>query len=328
MSKSKVLITGASGEVGRLLLPKLLEKYDPDQLVLMDRQRPHVPVPEHSTFLEGDVSNLLELDTLDGENWERIYHLAAILSAKGEENPRATHRINTWGSLQVFELARKNTEKTGKRVRVIFPSTIAVYGLGENDRRTDVREEEFLHPITMYGVSKLGIEEAGRYYSRHFKVGREIPRIDFRSVRFPGLLSPFSQPGGGTTDFGPHILHHAKARAAYVCPVRPSTMLPFMAMSDAIDALIGLSEADLRPESPLVYNVSSFAMSAEEFVALASERYGKIDVSYQEDAVKQTISDSWPASIDDTSARKVWDWKPKLDRDSTFSDYMFPGLDG
>ena len=103
-------------------------------------------------------------------------------------------------------------------------------------------------------------------------------------------------------------------------------MLPFMAMSDAIEALVGLSEADLKPESLLVYNVSSFAMSAEEFAEVASARYGKIEVTYQEDPIKQTISDSWPASIDDSLARKVWNWKPQFDRNSTFSDYMFPGL--
>ncbi len=326
MSKEKVLITGASGEVGRLLLPKLLERYDPDQIVLMDRQRSQIALPEHVTFIEGDVSNLLEIDTLDNENWDRIYHLAAILSAKGEENPRATHRINTWGSLQVFELARKSTERTGNRVRVMFPSTIAVYGLDGTSRRTNVREDEFLSPITMYGVSKLGIEQAGRYYARHFKVGRDLPRIDFRSVRFPGLLSPASQPGGGTTDFGPHILHHAKLGKPYVCPVRPSTTLPFMAMSDAIDAIMDLGDADLDPESALVYNVSSFSMSAEEFVEVASDAFGDVDVIFEEDDVKQEISDSWPESIDDTLARGIWNWAPKFDHHTTFSKYMIPGL--
>lgn len=326
MSKSKVLITGASGEVGRLLLPKLLERYDPDQIVLMDRARPHMAPPEHVTFIEGDVSNLLELDSLDYENWDRIYHLAAILSAKGEENPRATHRINTWGSLQVFELARKSTERTGERVRVMFPSTIAVYGLDGTSRRTNVQEDEFLSPVTIYGVSKLGIEQAGRYYARHFKIGRDIPRIDFRAVRFPGLLSPASEPGGGTTDFGPHILYHAKKRLPYVCPVGPSTTLPFMAMSDAIEALINLGDADLDPESPLVYNVSSFSMSAEEFVEVASDAFGQIEVEYEEDPVKQAIADTWPESIDDSLARGIWKWAPKYNHNTTFSDYMIPGL--
>ena len=331
MRKPVVMITGASGEIGQALIKSLAEQSDTPILAL-DLQ----PLPENlrkmATALQGDILDKSLLSRLISEyEIGVIYHLAALLSTRAEFTPEAAHRINVEGTLSLLQLATEQSEWRGQPVKFIFPSSIAAYGLPDLDAKADyarLREWEWNTPRTMYGCNKLYCEQLGIYYSKNYRqlAAERTVMLDFRSVRFPGLISAFTVPSGGTSDYGPEMLHAAAQNKPYACFVREDVRIPFMAMPDAVKALLGLTAAPQEKLGRLVYNVTSFSLSAAEFREWVLKYFPQAQITFKPDVKRQAIVDSWPADLDDTAARRHWGWQPDYDVERSFSEYLVPNI--
>jgi nucleoside-diphosphate-sugar epimerase len=261
---------------------------------------------------------------------EVIFHLAALLSTRGERDPELAHQVNVEGTLHLLRVAQNQSQRLGRAVRFIFPSSIAVYGLPsleEKHRAGRVREGEWNVPITMYGCNKLYCEHLGRYFTQYYRqLGAlaSAARLDFRSIRFPGLISAETVPTGGTSDFGPEMLHAAARHERYTCFVGPDARIPFMAMPDAINALTLLLDADQARLTRAVYNIGAFNPSAAEIAARVRHAYPDALIDYAPDPVRAKIVDSWPEAVDDTAARADWGWAPVYDFERAMADYLLP----
>jgi nucleoside-diphosphate-sugar epimerase len=243
----------------------------------------------------------------------------------------AAHHVNVEGTLNLLEFAARETDSHGRPVVFVYPSSIAAYGLPDNDTRHKagrVREDDWNKPITMYGCNKLYCEHLGRYYSQHYKQLLEArsPRVDFRCVRFPGLISAMTVPSGGTSDYASEMIHAAAKGEPYACFVRPDTRIPFMAMPDAIEALLKLSMAQPNRLSVTAYNVGAFNPSAEEIRESALRAFPDAQITYKVDAKRQGIVDSWPEDVEDGAARRDWDFSPVYDFNRAFHEYLIPTI--
>ena len=249
MRKPVVLITGANGEIGHALVANLAEQRHQAVVSLdVNALDPHIARMVHREFTGSILDiNLLERILAEFEV-DLIFHLAALLSTRAEFTPMAAHHVNVEGTLNLLEFAAHETESHGRPVVFVYPSSIAAYGLPDLETRRKagrVREDDWNKPITMYGCNKLYCEHLGRYYAKHYKQLSEArpPRVDFRCLRFPGLISAVTVPSGGTSDYASEMIHAAARGEPYACFVRPDSRIPFMAMPDAIDALLKLSVA-------------------------------------------------------------------------------------
>lgn len=333
MAKPVVLLTGANGEIGR----SLLERLDRDgryRVVTVDL----TPLPEayRKLCLETYAGNVMDRYLLDQiaahHEIEVVFHLAALLSTRGERDPELAHQVNVEGTLNLLRVAQNQSSRLGRAVRFLFPSSIAVYGIPsveEKMRAGRVAEHAFLEPITMYGCNKLYCEHLGRYFTQHFRQLGALAtaaRLDFRSLRFPGLISAETVPTGGTSDFGPEMLHAAARGEAYKCFVGPEARLPFMAMPDAINALVTLLDAERSQLRSCVYNVSAFSVSAQEIYTKILQHFPEASVQWDPDTVRSKIVDSWPADIDDSAARKDWGWNPTFSFETAMDKYLIPNV--
>ena len=333
MRKEVVLVTGASGEMGHGLITHL-GKQGLVNIIAMDVQPLADELkPYCMRFIPGDILDQMLLGRMVVEFEIRtIFHLASILSTKAEYNPETAHRINVEGTLNLLRLAVEQSQWQGRPVKFIYPSSIAAYGIP--DLRTKqtagkIREDQCCMPITMYGCNKLYCEHLGRYYASHYRQLAADPdrsSIDFRAIRFPGLVSAVTVPTGGTSDYGPEMLHHAAQGIPYSCFVRPDTRLPFMVMPDAIKALLMLHEAPRQQLTQSVYNVTSFSPSAQDFRELVTDAFPQAEVDFVPHASRQRIVDSWPADVDDSAARQDWGWQPDYDQARAFSEYLIPAI--
>lgn len=333
MRNRVILITGANGEVGQGLIHHLAQTRRDALLALDIRELDASLTPYVKTAMVGDIldQNLLDYLTSQYEISE-VYHLAALLSTRGEFTPEAAHRVNVQGTINLLHLAIEQSRWHGRSTRFIFPSSIAVYGipdLATKQQAPPVKEDEYTIPITMYGCNKLYCEHLGRYYAYHYKQLAATPEphgVDFRSVRFPGLISAFTVPSGGTSDYVPEMLHAAAQGKAYAAFVRPDTTIPFMAMPDAIKAMLTLANAPREALSRTVYNVTSFSFSAAQAADMVQQAFPGAQISYNTDDQRQAILDSWAAEIDDSAARQDWGWQPDYDLQRAFDDYLVPTL--
>lgn len=333
MAKPVVLVTGSNGEIGRSLLQRLHDegRY---RVVTIDL----TPLPEALRPLcaETYAGNILDHYLLNQiaahHEIEVVFHLAALLSTRGERDPELAHQINVEGTLHLLRMAQNQSNRLGRAVRFIFPSSIAVYGLPSLDEkraRGRIREELWNLPITMYGCNKLYCEHLGRYFSAHYgQLGAlaTAARVDFRALRFPGLISAHTVPSGGTSDFGPEMLHAAAAGRPYACFVGPEARIPFMAMPDAVESLLRLLDAPREGLTATAYNVGAFSASAGEIEARVRKHFPGAEVTYAPDAVRAKIVDSWPEDVDDARARKDWGWDPQYDFDRAFDEYLVPTI--
>jgi nucleoside-diphosphate-sugar epimerase len=331
MRKKVTLVTGAAGEVGTSLVRKLLEK--PARAVLtLDLSATAVTHSQDHVHVQGDILDGSLLSRLVAEyEIECIFHLAALLSTRSEFTPEQAHRVNVEGTLALLRLASEQSQWRGESVQFIFPSSIAVYGLPTSEaksRYSRVREWEWTNPTTMYGCNKLYCELLGSYLSQHYKqLSAEKPvMIDFRSLRFPGLISAFTLPSGGTSDYAPEMIHAAAKGEPYRCFVAPEVQIPFMAMPDAIHALQKLAAAPKESLSRLVYNVTSFSLTAAEVRDLVLQAFSDARIEFVPDRKRQAIVDTWPADLDDTAARRDWKWQAEYDVERTFSEYLVPNI--
>ena len=331
MRKPVVLITGAGGEIGHGLVERL--SATDTRIITLDVNPLDSRLAQKVTReFTGSVTDGYLLERMLAEfEVDTIFHLAALLSTRAEFTPIAAHHVNVDGTLTLLEFAQREGESHGRTVTFIYPSSIAVYGFndaGDKQRAGRVREDEHAHPQTMYGCNKLYCEELGRYYARHYKqLSVDItPRVDFRAVRFPGLISATTLPAGGTSDFASEMIHAAARGEAYECFVGPETILPFMAMPDAVGALLALAAAPRERLSRVTYNVGAFSRSAADIQAVVAAAFPGARITYRIDRKRQAIVDSWPADVDDTAARTDWNFRPAYDFDRAFREYLIPTI--
>ena len=283
--------------------------------------------------IQGDILDKMLLGRLLAEyEIKTIYHLASILSTKSEYNPETAHEINVEGTLNLLRLGVELSQWQGCSVKFIYPSSIAVYGLPDIETKKKegkIKEYRWCQPITMYGCNKIYCEHLGRYYSRYYRQLAKDPiknSIDFRCIRFPGLISVDTIPTGGTSDYGPEMIHSAAQSIPYSCFVRPDTKIPFMVMPDAIKSLLLLENASVQDLTQLSYNVTSFSPTAEEIKCCAEEAFPNTSIKYEVNQSRQVIVDSWPEDVDDTPAQRDWGWTPDFNMQRSFNDYFIPAM--
>ena len=293
----KILVIGAGGQLGTELTKALAEKYGNENIIATDFQDAVKEKFSYCSFETLSVMDKVSLASIvETHSVTQIYHLAAILSAAGEKNPLQAWDLNMVGLLNVLEIA-----KSHKIEKVFWPSSIAVFG--PNTIQEQTPQQTFKDPNTVYGISKLAGEHWCEYYYNTFGV-------DVRSIRYPGLIGYKSLPGGGTTDYAVDIYHKAALSEKFTCFLDKDTYLPMMYMDDAINATLQLMDADKESLSIRTsYNISGMSFSPKEIYESILAFYPNFEIEYQPD-FRQQIADSWPNSIDDSIARKDWNWKP------------------
>lgn len=330
-----ILITGAGGEVGHGLIGALHARGTTNVVAMDVREL----LPEQrdlcmETFV-GDICDRAVLERLLAMfEITEIYHLAALLSTRAEFTPETAHEVNVNGTLNLLRLAAEQARSHGQRVKFIFPSSIAVYGLenvAAKKRAGAVKEDEHLAPHTMYGCNKLYCEALGRYYASYYRQlaqDRTEDLLDFRCLRYPGLISAETLPAGGTSDYAPEMLHAVASGKPYTCFVREDTRIPFMTMPDAIDAVLKLAAAPHEKLTRCVYNVASFSPTASQLRDLVVDYFpgGAGDITFVPDIARQAIVDSWPEDVDDSAARDDWGFAPVHDLESAFEEYLVPSV--
>ncbi|MDI6840547.1 MAG: NAD-dependent epimerase/dehydratase family protein [bacterium] len=297
----KILVTGALGQIGSELIEKLREKYDNANVVGADIK----PQPKEKMLKPGpfELIDVLDKDAIENivikYKIDTIYHMAAILSVVGEQKPQLAFNVNVLGLYNVLEVGREH-----KLERIMIPSSIAVFGPESPKHNTP--NETILRPTTMYGITKVTGELLGNYYFYHFG-------LDVRGLRYPGIISYKTLPGGGTTDYAVEMYYEAIKHKRYTCFVREDTVLPMMYMPDAIKAIIGLAEADIsKLRHHCDFNVTAMSFSAGELAASIKEIIPEFKCEYKPD-YRQKIADSWPKSLDDSAAREEWGWHPEYE---------------
>lgn len=319
--------------MGHGLINGLSERTDLDVLALDIKDiDPDLAVKCRATIV-GDVLDARLLERLVSEyELDAIFHLAALLSTRSEFTPETAHEVNVQGTMNLLKLAVEQSRWHGRRVKFLFPSSIAVYGLPDLATKAEagaVHERDWNLPTTMYGCNKLYCEQLGRYYSKHYRqlaVDAQEQGVDFRSIRFPGLISALTVPHGGTSDYGPEMIHAAAQGQPYACFVREDTQISFMAMPDAIEALLTLMNAPAEQLTSHVYNISAFEPTAQTFAELTHAAFPNSAITFEPDLRRQAIVDSWPASVDDARARKDWGFAPQYDLTRTFEEYLLPNI--
>ncbi len=309
MIKDKILVIGASGQIGVELTLALRKIYGNANVVASDLREQNPLLEGTGPYVSLDVMNkeMLHVQVIR-QNFTQIYLLAAILSATGEKNPNLAWNLNMTGLLNVLDIARE--EKIRK---VYWPSSIAVFG--PTSPKQNCPQQTIIEPSTVYGISKYAGEFWCNYYHNRFGV-------DVRSIRYPGLISYKSAPGGGTTDYAVEIFHDALEEKKYECFLNEDTYLPMMYISDAIRGTIELMEAPAESISVRTsYNLASMSFSPKEIAASIKKHIPEFTISYKPD-YRQNIANSWPQSIDDSVARKDWGWKHEYDLDKMTKEML------
>lgn len=309
MIKEKILVIGASGQIGVELTLALRRMYGESNVIASDLREENPLLKGSGPYVSLDVMNkeMLHVQIIR-QGITQIYLLAAILSATGEKNPGLAWHLNMQGLLNVLDIAKE--EQIHK---VYWPSSIAVFG--PTSPKNDCPQQTIIEPSTVYGISKYAGEFWCNYYFHRYNV-------DVRSMRYPGLISYKSAPGGGTTDYAVEIYHAAKAGEEYECFLKPDTYLPMMYMPDAIRATLELMEADAKRISIRTsYNISGMSFSPEEISDSIKKEIPDFEIIYKPD-YRQEIADSWPASIDDSVARKDWGWKEEYNLTGMTKDML------
>jgi threonine 3-dehydrogenase len=308
----RILITGAGGQIGGDLVHALAQRdheiIATDVAVKPDR----VVAAPNVTWHHLDVTDPGSVMALFRQvRPDKVFHLAAILSARGEEIPQTTYRVNELGTFHILEACRE----TGTS-QLIFTSSIAVFG-PDTHTETPTPDDAPRHPTTMYGVNKASGELLGSYYHKRYG-------FDFRAVRFPGLISA-AMPGGGTSDYALFMYVDAVRIGAYEAFCRPDTVIPLMYMPDALRALVELSEADDSRLERRVFNIAAFSPRADEIAASVAKRVKGAKLTFRPDPRRQAILDSWPRILDDANAHREWGWKPEFTLEQ-MSDDLVPKI--
>ena len=306
----RILVTGALGQIGSEVIPELRRRYGAEQVLATDIRvkQPGTEPPEGLFEVLDCTDGAAIQEVVRRYDISAIYHLAALLSAVAEEKPQVAWQLNMVGLYHVLEIARSYG------CAIFFPSSIGAFG--PTTPRDNTPQDTIQRPNTMYGVTKVAGELLCDYYAQRFGV-------DTRGVRFPGLISHVALPGGGTTDYAVDIFYQAVRYRHYSCFLGPDTRLDMMYMPDAVKAIIGVMEADpARLEHRNAFNIAAMNFTPEELAAEIRKHMPDFAIDYDVDPVRQTIADSWPRSMDDSAARREWDWAPDYDMESMTADML------
>ena len=306
-----VLVIGSTGQIGSELTRELRKRYGNDSIVAgyIKGAEPKGELKESGPSAEADVTNPeMIADVVKKYNIDTIYNLAALLSVVAEKKPQLAWKIGIDGLWNILEVARENN------CAVFTPSSIGSFGL--STPHTQTPQDTVQRPSTIYGVSKVTTELLSDYYFKKYGV-------DTRSVRFPGLISYVTPPGGGTTDYAVDIYYSAVRGEKFVCPIKKGTLMDMMYMPDGLHAAISLMEADpTRLVHRNGFNIASMSFDPEEIFNAIKRYKPDFEMEYDVDPLKQGIADSWPDSLDDSCARAEWDWKPQYDLDAMTVDML------
>ncbi|MCL4148727.1 UNVERIFIED_CONTAM: hypothetical protein GTU68_051666 [Idotea baltica] len=310
MEKETILVIGACGQIGSELVFKLREIYGNDKVIASDIKDGSEELMQNGVFeiLDATYKGAI-LQIIKKHNVSEVYLMAAMVSVTAEKFPHRAWDLNMNSLLYVLELAQEGYLK-----KVFWPSSIAVFG--KSTPNVNTPQITVTEPSTVYGISKLAGERWCEYYKTKYG-------IDVRSVRYPGIISWKTPPGGGTTDYAVEIYHKALEKGSYKCFLSENTRLPMMFMDDAIDATIGLMASDL-PEDFFSYNISATDFTPAEITESIKNRIPNFKIKYESD-FRQKIADSWPQNMDDSQAKKDWNWKPKFDLEK-ITDEMLNNL--
>ena len=306
-----VLVIGSTGQIGSELTRELRKRYGNDSIIAgyIKGAEPKGELKESGPSAEADVTNPeMIADVVKKYNIDTIYNLAALLSVVAEKKPQLAWKIGIDGLWNILEVARENN------CAVFTPSSIGSFGL--STPHTQTPQDTVQRPGTIYGVSKVTTELLSDYYFKKYGV-------DTRSVRFPGLISYVTPPGGGTTDYAVDIYYAAVRGEKFVCPIKKGTLMDMMYMPDGLHAAISLMEADpTRLVHRNGFNIASMSFDPEEIFNAIKRYKPDFEMEYDVDPLKQGIADSWPDSLDDSCARAEWDWKPQYDLDAMTIDML------
>ncbi|GLE05087.1 hypothetical protein PINS_up014071 [Pythium insidiosum] len=303
--ESRILVTGGTGQIGMELVPYLREIFGESAIVNSDIKT--TGRREKGAFVYCDVQDRDSLARIVLEyGVDTIVHLASLLSALGEKNPQLALKVNSRGIENVLEIAAQN------KLRVFSPSTIAVFG--PSTPRVMTPDETIMRPTTIYGITKVHLELLGEYY--HEKFG-----VDFRSLRYPGIISSEAWPGGGTTDYAVEIFYEALKHGKYECFLEKDACLPMMYMPDCLKASLALMQAPDAALKQRVYNVTAVSFTPEQIAASIKKHLPHFEITYKPD-FRQQIAKTWPESIDDSRAREDWQWQPDYDLDAMVEDML------
>lgn len=310
----RILVTGASGQIGTELVAMLRGRMGPDNVTASDIRRPQGETEESGSpgdgpFLHLDCTDPQAVDrVVAAGGFDTVFHLAAVLSAVGERDPARTWGVNMDGLRSILEVARTHG------CAVFTPSSIAAFGVGAP--RDPTPQDTVQRPTSMYGVTKVAGELLCDYYHRKFGV-------DTRGVRYPGIISWRTAPGGGTTDWAVEIFHAAVRDGHYICFLEPDTQLDMMYMPDALRAAVELMEVDgSRLEHRNAFNVTAMQLTPRSLSEVIARHVPGFSISYQVDPVRQAIADSWPRRLDDSAARREWGWEPSHDVETMVADML------
>ncbi len=306
----RILVTGGTGQIGYDIILALRKKFGNDNVVCgMHRRKPPAEISESGPCEVVDCTNISSIKgAVDKYNVGTIYHLAAMLSAISEADPKKAWSVNFGGLYNALEVARE------RGCSLFFPSSMATFG--PETPKVKTPQDTVQRPTTIYGIAKVTGELMCNYYLRKYGV-------DTRGVRYPGVISSNTMPGGGTTDYSTEIFYAALTDGYYVCYLRPDTAMPMIYMPDAVKAAIMLMEAD---PNRLIhrngYNVTAVTFTPKELADRIKKRIPNFEIEYKVDPVRQAIADSWPNSLDDSCAREEWDWMPDYDLEAMTDDII------
>ena len=306
----KVLVIGAAGQIGSELTMELRKRHGNDNVIAMGRKtKPSERLLNSGPFVFANITDRSSIEeVVERYDIDTVYLMAAILSATGEKNPQLAYNVNLNGLYNILEIALER-----KMTRVMVPSSIAVFG--PETPRSNTPQEAILRPTTMYGVTKVAGELLCDYYFSRFG-------LDVRGLRYPGIISSETLPGGGTTDYAVEIFYEAIKHRRYTCFLSEDTVLPMMHMPDCIRATIMLMDADIsRLKHHADFNLAGVSFSPKELVAKIQKHIPDFVCEYEPD-FRQQIADSWPMTIDDSAAREEWDWSPEYDLEAMTRDMI------
>ena len=325
MKEKITIITGASGEIGQNLILKF-KKIKNKKIIAIDLND-NINISSIYKFYKNSILDQVLLNELN-KNYiiEEIFHFAAILSTKAEKNPKLAEEVNVQGTLNLFNLALSQYKINNIKTKFFFPSSIAVYNINSSlDKDKQISEESFCYPATTYGKHKLFCENLGISFEQYGNESNSF--LDFRCIRFPGIISANSMPTGGTSDYAPELIHNAYKKNNYKCFVDKYTRLPFIVMPDAINAIIQIMKIDKKYLNKNVYNIKSFSPTVNELFLRIKTKFPNFLLSYNIDKMRQSIVDNWPNYIDDSAAMNDWEWLPQYNLNTAFTEYIEPILE-
>ena len=325
--KDKItLITGSSGEIGENLISYFLKK-NKKKIIALDLNQSNQKNKVFK-FIRGSILDENILREI-GEKYivEEIFHLAAILSTKAEKNKNLAKDVNIKGTNNLFNLALSQFRKNKIKTKFFFPSSIAVYNIKNkvDDSETPIHEKSYCNPNTVYGQQKLFCENLGTALDQYGD--NQKLKIDFRCIRFPGIISTNSLPTGGTSDYAPEMIHSAINKKHYSCFVDSRSCLPFIVMPDAINAMIQIMAISKEKLKNNVYNITSFSPTVLDLFEIIKNEFPEFKLQYHIDEMRQNIVNEWPNKINDSLAKNDWGWEPEYNLKDAFKDYIFQNME-